>query len=360
MLSIVVPTLNESENLGHLIKAIHSALEPADIIYEVIIVDDSSVDGTVEIACNLSHKYPVRIIERRGMDRDLSLSVLAGISDAGYDNIIVMDADLSHPPACLPAMLENLQEKPESMVMGSRYIAGGSFDREWKFWRYLNSRVATLLARPLTRCSDPMSGFFGLNKKMLQGKDFKPQGYKIALELIVRCDFSSVEEIPIRFKDREAGESKMNLKQQLKYLFHLRRLYMLRFGAFAEFLHFGFVGIGGLLVDVTFYYLLQFFSFPHLQARALSFWPAVTTNWFLNRTTTFGDRKRRQMLRQLLEFILTCLIGFSLSWGVYFLLTTWIEFFDQYRFLALFPGMVLASVFNFVVSSLFVYNENRH
>lgn len=139
---------------------------------------------------------------------------------------------------------------------------------------------------------------------------------------------------------------------------------MKKFGVFTEFLHFGIVGLGGLLVDITFYYLLQYLSLPHLHARALSFWPAVTTNWLLYRVSTFGERKKRKMLQQWLEFMGTCIIGFCLSWGTYYLLTIFLPsvgftFFDQYRFVALFPGMALASVFNYTASTLFVYSDKR-
>lgn len=359
MLSIIIPTLNESDNLDPLIRDIAGVLGAADIVYEIVIVDDSSIDGTVDKARDLEKNFPIKIIERKGLDRDLSLSVLDGAILASYDNIVVMDADLSHPRDCLPLMFAKLQADSQSIVVGSRYIEGGGFYRSWSFWRYLNSRVATFLAKPLTRCSDPMSGFIGFNRMMLKGKDLNPQGYKIGLELMVRCGFSSVNEIPIGFRDREVGESKMNLSQQWKYLGHLRRLYLHNFGVFAEFLHFCFVGLGGLAVDITFYYLLQTFSVPHLWARALSFLPAMTTNWFLNRTTTFGERKRRHMFRQWLEFIATCSFGSLLSWCTYYMLTTSTDFFDNYRFLALFPGMALASIFNFILSTLFVYNAKR-
>jgi dolichol-phosphate mannosyltransferase len=98
---------------------------------------------------------------------------------------------------------------------------------------------------------------------------------------------------------------------------------------------------------------------PHQWARALSFWPAVSWNWRLNRIATFGERKRRPKARQWFEFVLTSLIGFSLNWGVYVTLTAQITFFDEYRILALLAGIGSASIFNFVLSSLYVYNEKR-
>ncbi|MDH5738370.1 MAG: GtrA family protein [Gammaproteobacteria bacterium] len=135
-------------------------------------------------------------------------------------------------------------------------------------------------------------------------------------------------------------------------------------GRFLEFLHFGFVGLAGLAVDVSLYYLLQATSFSHLQARALSFWPAVSTNWLFNRVSTFRHRKKRQRLRQWAEFTATSTLGFCLSWGTYYFLTTWLPavgmtFFDEYRFIALFPGMALATLFNYLVSTFFIYSNHR-
>ena len=133
---------------------------------------------------------------------------------------------------------------------------------------------------------------------------------------------------------------------------------------FLEFIHFGLVGLSGFMVDVGTYYLLQAFSFSHLEARALSFWPAVSVNWLLNRVSTFSNRKKRNLFQQWIEFVLTCCLGFCLSWGTYYLLTVWLVpvgfvFFNEYRFLALLPGMFLATVFNYAVSTLFIYSDNR-
>jgi dolichol-phosphate mannosyltransferase len=116
------------------------------------------------------------------------------------------------------------------MVIGSRYVRGGGVHAGWSWFRRFNSRVATLLARGLTNAEDPMAGFFAIRKSTLaQAADLRPIGYKIALELIVRCDCRDVVEVPILFQDRSAGESKMSLRQQWLYLRHLGRLYAARY-----------------------------------------------------------------------------------------------------------------------------------
>ena len=116
------------------------------------------------------------------------------------------------------------------LAIGSRYVAGGAVDPDWSWLRHINSKVATLLARGLTDVSDPMAGFFAIKRDTLaEAKVLRPLGYKILLELIVRCDCRRVVEIPIAFQDRELGESKLSLAQQWLYLRHLGRLYAARY-----------------------------------------------------------------------------------------------------------------------------------
>lgn len=356
-LSIIVPTYNEAKNLPLLVEKIALAL--ADVKFEILIMDDQSEDGTRDVCRLLTNKYPLRLIVSSGRARDLSLSVCDGIASANASFVIVMDADLSHPPDMINVMLDEIVQHPSSFIIGSRYIKDGSFDRNWSIWRFINSYFATLIARPLVNCSDPMSGFFIFNKSRVELSKLSPIGYKIGLELMVRGQFDRIQELPIQFKDREVGESKMNLDQQLKYLRHLRRLYLYKFGNLAEFVHFGFVGASGFLVDIAFYYSLQVLGFPHLVARALSFLPAVSWNWILNRLTTFGERKKRPKARQWIEFVVTGVFGFALNYGVYAALTTKIEFFDEYRILGLIAGVACGSIFNFGAASLFVYSEKR-
>ncbi len=360
MLSIIVPTYREAGNLPGLAARIDAALAPAGVVYELIIADDDSPDETQEICAELAVRYPLRLILPDNRPKDLSLSVIDGIKAAQFETLVVMDADLSHPPEKILELLAELAAAPDAFVVGSRYVSGGSFDRDWSIWRFLNSWIATLLARPLVRCTDPMSGFFAFHLSQLPDVEkLRPVGYKIGLEIMVRGNFGTVREVPIAFADREIGASKMNLGQQLNYLRHLRRLYLYRFGGLAEFVHFGVVGASGFVIDVTFYYLFQLVGISHQVARALSFWPAVSWNWALNRRTTFGERERRPRGRQWVEFVLASLVGFSINWGVYVYLTTHSHFFDSYRILALLSGIVTASVFNFLTSTLFVYSEKR-
>ena len=357
MLTIVVPTFEEAENLPELARRVHEAM--GDVECEMLVVDDNSPDGTAAVAEQLGETLPVRAHRRTQLPRDLSLSVVDGIRLAQHDTIIVMDADLSHPPDVVPKMYAALCENPSRFKVGSRYVEGGGFDKGCNLFHDLNFNVATALAKPLVDCEDPMSGFIGFDRSRIPIESLRPIGYKIGLELMVRGDFDGVDEIPIGFRDRLHRDNKMTFRQQFNYLRHLRRLYLAKFGGVAEFLHFGVVGTSGFVVDLICYYLLQVLGVPHGVARGISFWPAVTWNWVMNRTSTFGDRERRPRGRQWVEFVTTSGVGFMFSYGMYLVLTNYLPFFDEYRLLAFVAGVASASVFNFIASSLFVYSEKR-
>ena len=220
--TIVVPTYNERGNLAALAERIFKALARDQT--ELLIVDDDSPDSTAELADELSREFPVRCIVRT-RERGLATAVIHGMSAAKGGLIVVMDADLSHPPEKVPELLEALRDPAVEMVIGSRFVAGGRVDLHWPLHRRLNSLAARLLARPLTSVRDTMAGFFAVRRSDLHLDHLDPVGYKIALELIVRHRWKNVIEIPITFHDRVAGASKLSVGEQVRYLRHLWRLY---------------------------------------------------------------------------------------------------------------------------------------
>ena len=221
--SVVVPTLREAQNIAVLVEQVAQTMESAGLRWELVVVDDDSGDGIEELVAALAETLPVRVLVRAGQRRSLSLSVIMGIERCGCDRVVVMDADLSHPPSCIPAMLAALDGV--DMVVGSRYTAGGEIDVDWGWHRRVISRAGTLLARPLVACTDPLSGFFALDRRAAPDlAQLKPIGYKIGLELMVRGRLR-VGEVPIAFRDRGRGKSKFNLTEQCRFIRHLGRLY---------------------------------------------------------------------------------------------------------------------------------------
>lgn len=223
--SVIIPTYREAENLRVLLPRLESVLSGMQRNHEILVVDDRSEDGTDGVVGQMADQIPVRLIVRTGL-RDLSLAVLDGLRAACGRLLVVMDADLSHPPESIPTLLDALEGDAADLVIGSRYAAGGRTE-DWGGWRQWNSRVATWLCRPLAGgVRDPMAGFFALRRAtFLQGDRLDPIGYKIGLELICRCPCRNVVEVPITFRDRAAGCSKLNFEQQRRYLLHLSRLY---------------------------------------------------------------------------------------------------------------------------------------
>ena len=234
-LSLIVPTLNEAANLPELCRRVRDAL--ADVAeYELILVDDGSTDGTAGVVESLRlDGHPITLIERgRAAEGGLGGAVLRGFAESRGRVLAVMDADLQHPPESLPRLLAAIRNGAE-LAVGSRYVGGGSVGETWGRLRRLNSRLATLLARPFAgRVRDPMSGFFALPRPVYErGRHLSPLGYKILLELMCKCRPRPVAEVPIHFAQRVAGDSKLTIKEQFRYLEHLSRLYDYAFPRFS-------------------------------------------------------------------------------------------------------------------------------
>ncbi len=355
--SVVVPVLCEAANIESLVRALGSVLRPAGMEWELLLVDDNSEDGSEEVVRELARIFPVRIERHKSARRDLSGSVIQGLQSARHDRIVVMDADLSHPPERIPDLLNALHDGV--MAVGSRYAPGGSLDPDWSPWRRFVSRTATLLAAPLTDCADPLSGFFAFDRHALSKPDsLRPLGFKIGLELLVRGGLQA-QETPIDFRDRKKGSSKLNWRQQLKFLHHLTRLYRFRYPLIARIICFGLVGASGFAVDVSCWQSLQWFGLEHRWARFLSFWPAVTWNWRWNRVVTFDDRPLAPRTRQWMQFIAASLVGMVTNVGTYLALTGAVDFFDRYRLLAMLTGVLVGMAANFAVADRFVFGLDR-
>jgi dolichol-phosphate mannosyltransferase len=228
--SIVTPTYREANNIEPLVKRIAAAMAATARRFEIIIVDDDSRDGTVEWVETLATAHPVRVIVRKG-ERGLSGAVVDGLRQAKFDRLVVIDADLQHPPEALVPMLAALDEDAVEFVIGTRYAGAGSVSAKWPWWRRLGSRVATALARPLATVSDPMSGYFALRREVWSraAQLIDPIGYKIGLEILVKGRCRRVREVPIAFESRHAGTSKAGVGVMLRYLQHLCRLYRFQY-----------------------------------------------------------------------------------------------------------------------------------
>lgn len=226
-ISILIPTYNEAENIAGLLIGVRKALEPLNIPWEVVVVDDDSQDNTADIAQKAMGERG-RVIRRRALKKSLSLSVLDGIQATKNDAILVMDADGSHPPALIPEFIAGLNQGYD-LVIGSRYVKGGG-TKDFPLTRRIISRIACLIAGMVTPVKDNTSGFFSIRRAALDGRKLAPSGFKIGLEVFVKAKFRSFKEIPFIFVNRKKGKSKLGPKATLQFLYQI--ISLLRYKAF--------------------------------------------------------------------------------------------------------------------------------
>jgi dolichol-phosphate mannosyltransferase len=354
--SVVVPTYKEAASLPRLIARVAAVRDAHDLDLELIISDDNSRDGSEEVVRDAGHPW-VRMLVRTA-DRGLSPAVLDGLRLARHDWLFVMDADLSHPPEKIPEMLAALEDGAD-FALGSRYVAGGSTDAAWGIKRWLNSKVATFLARPFSSTRDPMSGFFALRRQtFLRGDDLNPIGYKIALELLVKCRCQRIVEVPIHFADRQAGESKLNVREQVKYMLHLRRLLIFKYPNRSYMLQFAIVGASGTAVNLAALTTLLAAGTREGVAVAGGIFISLLTNFVLNRRYTFGYARGGNALTHFLGFAGASALGMFVNYGATFLFHHHLAPAWPIQAAALF-GIACGMGLNFVTSRYLVFRKPR-
>jgi dolichol-phosphate mannosyltransferase len=355
--SIVVPTFNERDNVTVLYRRLAATLE--GIPWEVVFVDDNSPDGTWEVVRGLARQDSrVRCIRRIGR-RGLSGACIEGILAASAPYAAVIDADLQHDEAQLPKMVALLQSGDAELVVGSRYIEGGSAD-SFNKQRAGASAFATEIARRVLQVEikDPMSGFFMIRRDLFEqfAPQLSTQGFKILLDIVATAKGKlRTIEIPYTFGSRQHGESKLDSMVALDFL----GLVLAKFTGDVvslRFLLFGMVGALGLIVHlVTLFIALELFRAPFPEAQASGAVVAMTSNFILNNFLTYRDQRLKgfAILRGLLLFYLVCSVGLFANVGVAF------SVYDQEPiwWLAGAAGALMGVVWNYAMSGLFVWRK---
>lgn len=222
-ISIIVPTYNERNNIELLLSRLSQTLSTYK--HEFVVVDDNSPDKTYELVEQLSSKYPIKLIKRAKRE-GLASAILNGFNTAKGQTLAVIDADLQHPPEVIRTLIEQIPY--HDIVVASRYIKGGKV-KGWSLRRRLVSNGATLLARPLTKVKDSMSGYFAIKREIIRGIPLVPTGYKILLEVLVKGRYKRVIEVPYTFQGRLQGQSKLGFSEYIKYIRLLFHLYKYKF-----------------------------------------------------------------------------------------------------------------------------------
>lgn len=348
-IAVIVPTLNEVTNVPVLVAALDRALSGR--AYEIIFVDDWSADGTPDAITALAAPRPdVRLIRRFGR-RGLSSAVVEGALATLAPIVAVIDADMQHDETILPRLIDTVASGDADIAIGSRYVAGGSTGA-WDTRRARGSRIATLLARHLlpVAVADPMSGFFATRQATLVAAlpRMSNLGFKILLDLIVSAPTSPrIVEIPFTFRERIAGESKLDTTVAVEFL---RLLLDKAVGRYVppRLILFGIVGLLGLGVHLTLLRIGLTAGASFALAQSIAVVGAIAFNFTLNNNLTYRDQRLTgsRLLTGLLSFYAVCGLGAVANVGV----GNAIFARDRHWWVAGIAGAVVGSIWNYVAS----------
>src|SRR3984957_5889968 len=359
LLSIVVPTFNERDNVHELLARLDRCL--AGGAWEIVFVDDDCRDGTLDLLREVSRSDPrVRFLHRIGR-RGLASAVVEGVLATNSPIVAVMDCDLQHDETLLPTMLDALRAPDCDVVVASRYMETGGVG-DWTKDRLLFSRVATRLADYVLRSplTDPMSGFFMLKRNAFDQvvRKLSTQGYKILLDILLSGPGLRVKEIPYTFRTRIHGESKLDLIAVLDYLALLidkviGHVVPLRFIMFAG------VGGVGLIAHLTVLAILnRGLGIPFVAANPCAAMTAMVLNFFLNNMLTYRDMRLRgfgPLVRGLLRFCAVCAVRMLANVGIAAVL-----FQQKYTWwLAATAGIFMGAIWNYTATSIFTWKNVR-
>jgi dolichol-phosphate mannosyltransferase len=393
--SIVIPTYNESENIIRLITEIEKNIPKSDST-EIVIVDDNSPDGTGMLVENYikeqklndikenlpnSKNHRVKLVHRSEKN-GLIPAILDGVKQSSGVNILIMDADFSHPPEIIPRMMNELKLNPDTIIVGSRYVEGGRVIG-WPKKRKLLSRGASTLARfglNVKSVKDPMSGLFALPRTLIQNISIDTKGYKILLEILVKNKQVPIIEIPYTFTDRQSGKSKMSYNVIFNYAEAIWQLYwhgqksgqvkiseqineksvlfLSKVGRYYT------VGISGLIINYIVSFLLAndvansirlLSNVWYLEASIVGAAISSTSNFILNKYWTFEDRRFDvgSTARQYLSFIGMSAVGLIIQISFLYYM---VENFVPYR-ISLIVAIAVATTINFILNKKFTFKE---
>ena len=350
--SLIIPTYNERLNIGILLKQVYEVLKETGHVFEVIVVDDDSPDGTWHVVQEMMSEYPNLRVLRRLHERGLARAVVLGWQEAQGEILAVMDGDLQHPPETLVSLIEALEKQSADIAVASRHVGGGGVSK-WNILRRGISWGATLAASwllpgTLATVRDPMSGYFALQRSVIEGCTLKPEGYKILLEVLGRGQYRTVVEVPYIFIERQQGHSKLGLRQYREFVTHLLRLSW-ETRELQRFAKYCLVGVSGVLVNMIVLALLTEAGMAYLLAGVLAVETAIVTNFLLHEWWSFADHAQRHSgiiprVLRFLKFNLFCAGGAGIALMILWLLT---EYGGLPYLLSNFVGIIVATVWNY-------------
>ncbi len=355
LLSIVVPTFGERDNVEELVRRIGVALPHTT--WEIVFVDDDSPDGTADAVRSIARRDSrVRCIHRIGR-RGLSSACVEGILASSAPYVAVMDADFQHDEQILPLMLLRLAQGGVDIVVGSRHVEGGSIGN-WDSGRAAMSRFAAQLSRLATHVDlqDPMSGYFMMSREafMNVARGLSLIGFKILLDIFASAPKPlRYEEIPYRFRGRLFGESKFDSAAMWDYAMLLADK-TIGHVVPPRFVAFSIVGALGTLVHMAILtLLLKALGLDFNLSQASAAVVAMTGNFFLNNALTYRDKRLvgRRMLVGLLTFYAACGIGAAANVGI----ADYLFVSHHAWWIAGLSGVLIGAVWNYATTSVFTW-----
>ena len=357
-LTVIIPTYNEGENIGAIIRAVEDVLGKAGIRGEILVVDDSSPDGTIPAVRALEPVFSNVRLAVRSSDPGLSQSVVEGFALARAPAILVMDADFSHPPELIPRFLEEIRGGAD-VVIGTRYTKGGGSEG-WPLSRRIISRGATLLGRILfPEITDPVSGFFAVKREVVAGAPLHPRGYKILMEVLGKGRWATAREVPYVFRDRRAGSSKLRPGTILDYVRQVldisRHAFTSRQGPVWEewekVLRFAIVGCSGIVVNMGVLWLLtRYAGIYYLVSSVIAIEVSILNNFLWNDLWTFGsdmEHRRRSTVHRIGLFHMVSAGGAVINWVILLVLT---QFAGVFFMVSNLIGILAAFAWNYLVN----------
>jgi dolichol-phosphate mannosyltransferase len=358
-LAVVVPTFNESQNVAELLRRVATALE--GVSWELVFVDDDSPDGTARVARAFARRDArVRVVHRLGR-RGLASACIEGVMATSAPFVAVMDADLQHDESLLPRMLAALKGEEVDLVIGSRYVAGGDVGA-WDESRRAKSRLATRLAHRVlpVPVADPMSGFFMARREVIEARAgrLSAVGFKILLDLLTADPAPlRIVELPYRFRNRVAGESKLDAGVAWDFVMLLGDRLLGRYVP-VRFLAFAAVGGTGVLVHFAILtVLLKALTVPFAWAQGVATAATMVFNFAVNNALTYRDRKLKGAgwWVGLLSFVAVCSVGAAANVGV----ASYLFEHDTAWALAGLAGILVGAVWNYAVTGAYTWGRSR-
>jgi dolichol-phosphate mannosyltransferase len=367
LLTLVVPTRNEAENVPKLVHELRESL--SDLDYRVVFVDDSTDETPDLIQVLAEQDGRVHLVRREGAERygGLSTAVTMGMElfSGVSEYICVMDADLQHPPEKVREMLEIARRSDADVVVASRSGPGGSYaglsGRMRRAVSVGSKYLARIVFKEARKTSDPMAGFFLIKNQAISGIQFRPTGFKVLLEILVCAPELKVLETSFEFQARHAGVSKATVRQGFEYLTHILSLFCYVPSA-GRFWKFALVGASGVLVNMaTLIVLAEYFDANKVIAWMFAVGLSILSNFLLNNAFTWRDIRHSSRIHFFLRGVLAypvAVMGIGANFAVWYPLVKYVS--DDFPYYALFNlfGIVAGTGVNFILSSQLVFRPS--